>query len=119
MTPQNKTRFKAVNLEDGMPAVPAAMARLEDALRAARREKCVALKIIHGYGSSGVGGTLRQRLQAELAQRVAGGEIRAFIAGEDWRVSNQDAWNLVNACPELRKDADLGRGNRGISIVVL
>jgi hypothetical protein len=116
---QAKLCMKTVNLEAGMPTVPAALARLEDVLRAARKEQCAALKIIHGYGSSGAGGALRQKLQAELAQRALRGEVRAFIAGEDWRISNQDSWELLNACPELRKDPDLGRGNKGISVVVL
>jgi hypothetical protein len=116
---QAKLCMKTVNLEAGMPTVPAALARLEDVLRAARKEQCAALKIIHGYGSSGAGGALRQKLQAELAQRALRNEVRAFIAGEDWRISNQDSWELLNACPELRKDPDLGRGNKGISVVVL
>jgi hypothetical protein len=111
--------MKTLNLEIGMPTVPAALARLEDALRTARNEQWVALKIIHGYGSSGAGGALRQRLQAELAQRALRGEVRAFIAGEDWRISYPDAWALLNACPELRRDPDLGRGNKGISLIVL
>jgi|SRR5581483_5632772 len=101
-----------------MPSVPAALSRLEDALRGARKQRRAALKIIHGYGSSGVGGELRSALQADLSQRVARGEVRAFIAGEDWRISHQESWELLNACPELRRDPDLGRGNKGISIVV-
>jgi hypothetical protein len=111
--------MKTVNLETGMPTVPAALARLEEALRGARKEQFAVLKIIHGYGSSGAGGALRQSLQAELAQQAHRGEVRAFIAGEDWRISHQEAWELLSACPELRKDLDLGRGNKGISLVVL
>ena len=52
-------------------------------------------------------------------QRVRAGGIRAFIAGEDWRISNEQAWALLQRCPELKSDSDLGRGNKGISIVVL
>jgi hypothetical protein len=52
-------------------------------------------------------------------QRARAGQIRAFIAGEDWRISDEQSWALLQACPELKQDSDLGRGNKGISIVVL
>jgi len=102
-----------------MPTVPLALSLLNDALRMARNERCVAVKVIHGYGSSGEGGAIRTAMQAELMQRARAGEIRAFIAGEDWRISDERSWALLQSCPELKQDSDLGRGNKGISIVVL
>jgi hypothetical protein len=108
-----------VNLEQGMPTVPLALSQLGDALLVARADGFAAIKIIHGYGSSGQGGAIRIALQAELMQRAHAGEIRAFIAGEDWRISDERSWALLQKCPELKQDSDLGRGNRGISIVVL
>jgi hypothetical protein len=122
MTRRQKTpnrALKLVNLESGMPTVPLALSRLNDALRIARNEHWAAMKIIHGYGSSGEGGAIRTAMQAELMQRARAGEIRAFIAGEDWRISNEMAWALLQRCPELKQDSDLGRANKGISIVVL
>jgi hypothetical protein len=114
-----RSALKVVNLEQGMPTVPLALSLLGDALRTARAEKFAAIKIIHGYGSSGQGGAIRIALQAELMQRVRTGEIRAFIAGEDWRISDERSWALLQKCPELKPDTDLGRANKGISIVIL
>ena len=111
--------LKLVNLELNRPTVPTALALLEDALRVARQEGFVAVKLIHGYGSSGVGGDIRIAAQKVLAQRAGAKEIHAFIAGEDWRISNEASWELLKRCPELKQDSDLGRANRGISIVVL
>ncbi len=111
--------MKVVNLEQGKPTVPLALSLLNDALRIARDERYAAVKIIHGYGSSGEGGAIRTAMQAELAQRARAGEIRAFISGEEWRISDERSWALLQACAELKKDSDLGRGNKGISIVVL
>ncbi|MBZ5628422.1 MAG: Smr/MutS family protein [Acidobacteriia bacterium] len=116
---RRKSALKVVNLERGMPTVPLALSLLNDALRMARDEGYAAVKIIHGYGSSGEGGAIRTAMQAELMQRVRAGEIRAFVAGEDWRISDERAWALLQAHPELKQDSDLGRGNKGISIVVL
>jgi DNA-nicking Smr family endonuclease len=111
--------MKVVNLELGMPTVPLALSLLSDALRMARVEGYSVVKIIHGYGSSGEGGAIRTAVQAELMQRVSTGEIGAFIAGEEWRISDERAWALLRSRPELKQDSDLGRGNNGISMVVL
>jgi hypothetical protein len=108
-----------VNLELDRPTVPVALSLLEDAVRIARKGGFVGIKFIHGYGSSGVGGDIRIAAQKVLAQKSQSGEVRAFIAGEDWRISNEASWELLKRCPELKQDSDLGRGNRGISIVVL
>jgi hypothetical protein len=116
---RRKSALKVVNLEQGMPTVPLALSLLGDALRVARADGFVAIKIIHGYGSSGQGGAIRTALQAELMQRARAGEIRVFIAGEDWRISDERSWALLQKCPELKQDSDLGRGNKGISVVVL
>ena len=116
---RRKSALKIVNLEQDMPTVPLALSWMQDALRAARAEGHAAVKIIHGYGSSGKGGSIRMAAQAELMQRVRAGELRAFIAGEDWRISDERSWALLQSRPELKQDNDLGRGNKGISIVVL
>ena len=121
MKPPRHSRFpiKLVNLEEGMPTGNEALLRLDHELHQARREGVALLKVIHGYGSSGVGGELRIAIQQSLGERLRAGQIRAFIAGEDWRVSDPRSWDLLQRRPELKRDKDLGRGNRGISIVVL
>ncbi len=111
--------MKVVNLEQGRPDVPLALSLLADALRIARRGGYAAVKLIHGYGSTGKGGEIRIAVQRTLVQQAAAGEIRAFIAGEDWRISDEATWGLLQAHPELKNDSDLGRVNLGISVVVL
>lgn len=114
-----KSAIKIVNLELNRPTVPLALSLLEDALRIARDQGHSAVKLIHGYGSSGVGGDIRIAVQKTLARKVDDKQIRAFVPGEDWRISNEDTWALLKRCPELKQDSDLGRSNRGITIVVL
>jgi hypothetical protein len=111
--------IKIVNLEDGMPQVEEARLRMQRELQLARQQRYAAVKLIHGYGSSGVGGSLRIELQKEL-QRLAGvGVVRSFVAGEDWRISDEKTWELLKRYPEWKKDSDLGKANKGISIVLL
>jgi Smr domain len=112
-------RTGIVNLKEGWPTSPQALARLTTELQRARQDGVGLLKIIHGYGSSGEGGVIREAVQAELVRLEKEGRIGAFIAGEDWRISNEATWAVVSKHRELKKDRDLGRGNRGISVVVL
>lgn len=111
--------MKVVNLEDGMPQVEQARLRMQHELHAARAQGYTAVKLIHGYGSSGVGGALRTELQKELRSFVSSGTVHACIAGEDWRISDELTWRLLQQFPEWKRDADLGKINRGITIVML
>ncbi len=111
--------MKTINLEEGRPSAPSASSRLLDELRRARQQCYTAVKVIHGYGSHGVGGDLRIVIQGVLARMAQGGEIQAFVAGEDWRISDEVTWRLIQRHRELKRDPDLGKGNKGISIVVL
>src|SRR5947209_12744132 len=104
-------KIKTVNLEEGMPTVEQAGLRMHHELHKARAEGCTAVKLIHGYGSSGAGGVLRVELQKELRKAVAQGEIKALIAGEDWRISDETTWALLKRFPEWKGDSDLGRRN--------
>ncbi len=111
--------IKVINLEEGMPSVEQARLRMEHAVQVARQSGYRAVKLIHGYGSSGAGGALRVELQKQLRLAVQNGVIRALIAGEDWRISDETTWALLKRFPEWKQDSDLGRNNQGISIVVL
>ena len=77
------------------------------------------LKIIHGYGSTGAGGDIRIAAQKRLYELAEAGQIRGFIFGENWAKSDEATWRLLQAHPELKSDPDLGRGNQGITVVVI
>jgi hypothetical protein len=111
--------IRTVNLEDGMPTLAQARARLTSELQSARQSGVAILKLIHGYGSTGVGGELRVALQATLRQMAERREIRDCIYGENWRKSDERAWELVKQLPKLKDDRDFGRNNKGITIVWL
>ncbi len=102
-----------------MPSVPEALQLLERELSRARKEGCIVLKLIHGYGSSGAGGDIRIAAQKRLTEMASRGEIRLCIFGESWAKSDEQAWALLKARTELKQDTDLGKRNLGITIVVL
>jgi hypothetical protein len=99
--------------------VQEALQRLERELALARKEGLGLLKIIHGYGSTGVGGDIRIAVQVRLREMVEDGRIRGCIFGEEWGKSYEEVWLLLRAKPELKSDADLGKRNQGITVVVM
>lgn len=66
-----------------------------------------------------MGGDIRIAVQKRLREIADAGQIRGCIFGEDWSKSDETAWKLLRMHPELKNDPDLGRGNRGMTVVVL
>jgi hypothetical protein len=116
---QKAIRIKTINVKSDLPSVNEALQRLEREIALARQDKSVVIKIIHGYGSSGVGGDIRIAVQKRLHELAEGGHIRSCIFGEDWAKGDEATWKLLQERPELKNDPHLGRRNQGISIVVL
>ncbi|MDD3194083.1 MAG: hypothetical protein PHE47_09640 [Oscillospiraceae bacterium] len=110
---------QVVNLEAGMPTVDMARIHLNMALRSAKANRTKALKLIHGYGSSGKGGAIRADVLAQLAQKKRMGQIQEFVRGEDFSPFDSGARVIVAACPSLTRDADYSRANHGITMVLL
>jgi hypothetical protein len=108
-----------VNLEMGLPTVEEARRVLKAELERCRSRKVAAIKIIHGYGSSGAGGALRQGIRKSLISRRKEGSVRAVVFGENWNIFDSVAQSMLERCPELSKDRDLCNYNPGISVVLL
>lgn len=102
-----------------MPSVPEALQRLEREITLTRQQNHSLVKIVHGYGSSGVGGDIRIAVQKRLRELVGSGQIRGCIFGENWSKSDEATWRLLQTQPTLKSDSDLGRRNQGITIVLL
>jgi hypothetical protein len=102
-----------------MPSVQEALQRLDREIAIARAGKIALLKIVHGYGSTGAGGDIRIAVQKRLHALAEAGQIHACIFGENWSKTDDATWRLMQSQSELKSDPDLGRRNRGITVVVL
>jgi hypothetical protein len=111
--------IRTFNVEAGRPILDEARRLVMAQIKQAKREGVRVLKVIHGYGSSGKGGTLCIGLRKSFRLRKKEGVIKDFIAGEDFSIFNQTALDLLEAVPELRADPDLGATNEGITILWL
>lgn len=112
-------KLTVINLEQGMPYVDEALRRMNAGLRSARAGGAQAVKLIHGYGSSGTGGKIRTAVATELAAKKRAGEIRGYVPGEEFTPFSDSCRRALDLLPELQKDKDYLRCNPGITIVVL
>lgn len=111
--------IKTVNIEEGMPTADQAIRRLTYELATAKRLNIPGLKIIHGYGSSGVGGRLRTELRRYLARQKSMGKVRLVIEGERLSIFDADTRSAFDICGDLRGDRDIERHNNGITVIIL
>ena len=111
--------LETLNIKDTMPSAEAAWAHCQGAIEGARVRGIRLLKVVHGYGSSGVGGKIRRRVRAGAASLFGSGKLKAVVFGEDWGPFSATARGWVDADPALRNDADYGKGNEGITLIQL
>jgi len=111
--------IREILLEAGRPTVAEARRRLAGELDLARRRGDLVLKVIHGYGSTGVGGALRDAVRSSLRRRAKEGRIRAFLAAEKIESHGEACRLLLDACPRLARDRDFIDHNDGVRFVLL
>lgn len=111
--------LRTINLEAGCPSLDEARRRLLTEFEAARQQRVRIIKIIHGYGSSGSGGTLCVGIRKSLRLRVKERKVALFIPGERFSSDAVETRDLLQRHPSLRGDRDLNRANPGITIVEL
>lgn len=115
--PQNN--IPSINLEAGMPIVEEAIRRMNMGIQEYCCSGVRVVKLIHGYGSTGKGGKIRTGVRNELAGMKRRKQIREFIAGEDFGPFDASTRLLVEQNRNVGMDPDYGRGNHGITIVVI
>lgn len=110
---------RVVNLEKGLPTVAEALRRLETELESSRRLGYRVVTLIHGYGSSGRGGVIREEVRRQLQYYRHKGRINDVIAGENFYSRTGAGRQLLRRFPALATHGDLNRNNPGITLVVL
>lgn len=115
--PKRRERVIRSNLEAGLPTVEQALERLERDLREARACGAKLVRIIHGYGSSGRGGKIRDAVRRELGRKLARGEVRAVVPGENYSPTTNVGRDLLSRFRELNPTERSDSANPGLTIV--
>lgn len=109
--------FRVINLERGMPVVRDALKRLALELETASRAGCKALVLIHGYGSSGKGGAIKDAVRRQLQFSIDRKILNEVVPGEECGKRSGHSRQLVKRFPFL--DEFVQRPNPGITLVVI
>ena len=111
-----QTKVTELNLEYGFPTVEAALQKMKNALSTYKGQGYKAVLIIHGYGSTGVGGGIKIAVAKTLRENSMCGIVRAFCSGEDWLNKKRE---ILDLCKGLEGYERKILGNNGITVVVL
>ena len=112
-------RIVTINLKADLPVVAEALRRLNVQLQAAQSKGSNLVRVIHGYGSGGTGGKIKEAARRRLRRLKRDGRIRRMIAGEDYPGSGSEGRSLLKTYPRLKKSLRTDAGNRGITFVEL
>ncbi|MCM8537783.1 MAG: Smr/MutS family protein [Lentisphaeraceae bacterium] len=115
---RKKRSIKSVNIKDDLPLVDEALSRLEREIASARRSGYKALKVIHGYGSSGRGGAIKQEVHRVIRRMYLNDDVHDWIPGEDFSAEYSETLETLKHHSYLESDEDFRNNNRGISIII-
>lgn len=108
-----------LNIKDGFPPSDVAVANMEIEIEAMTKTQTKVIKLIHGYGSHGVGGEIKKLAHSRLAHLKKQNKILDFIPGEKFGESVKHSEYIMTNFPELILDADLKNYNSGITLIFL
>lgn len=110
--------YKTYNVKADNPTVELALANIEIEIERCKSEGVLVLKIIHGYGSHGVGGEIKRNLLRWLELKKRQGFIKNYVKGEEWPTSSK-AEKIKQYCPDVLGDMELYNINPGFTLVVI
>ena len=105
-----------INLEYGNPTVDSALQSMVNQLSTQMRRGCKAAILIHGYGSSGTGGSIRAAVRVKLADSSLKGIVRTFVTGESFMGRRKELYGLCGSLANFERRI---AGNEGITVVIL
>ena len=113
------SKVKKIDIKEGMPPVDIAIYELEKEIKLAKLEGIKVLKVVHGYGSHGKGGSIKKAVRQFVKVQKRLGLISDYVAGEGWSSSKVKPMGLLEDAPELLLNLDGERFNLGVTIIIL
>ena len=108
--------IKTINLKE-VASVEACGPIIDLEIEQAKKEGVSVIKIIHGYGSHGVGGDMLKETRKHLTYLKRRKVIKKFFVGGQWSLFNVEVTDLLKRCKEFTGDIDLNSCNPGITVI--
>lgn len=108
-----------IDIKSERQTVREAIAQFLTELEAYQKGGFKVMKVIHGYGSHGVGGAIRTELMKILRDLKNRKKIVDYIPGNEWPSAKQAKKMAINYCPDLLADSEMSFVNSGVTIVIM
>ena len=107
-----------INIKGDNQTVSEAIAQFLIEIEALKKGGYKVLKVIHGYGSHGVGGDIKREFLKQCESLKRRHIIEDYINCENWANKSVVKKIAINYCPDLIADRDLTFVNPGCTIVI-
>lgn len=109
-----------LNLEEKLPTVDQALEKFDHTLSELSGTAVKVVKVIHGYGSGGKGGRIKEAIRQELIYQRLTHIIHSYYAGEDLQPGKEAYQELNKQNPTIKNILTKDMlGNPGITLVIL
>jgi hypothetical protein len=109
-----------LNIKEGGPTVDEALDLLTERIRTLHELGIKNIVLIHGYGSSGVGGRIRWAIRDALDNNRYADRVEEYFFGETVPYGSYDYHQLVRRRPGLERHSKSFRAdNPGMTILLL
>lgn len=108
--------MKTFDIKSSMLPLKEALEELQTVLKLTANEKII--KIIHGYGSTGVGGKIKKGVHQRLKELKSTHKIASFIPGEAFDSMLGFDEEIRKYRDLLRQDSDYLKANPGITYII-
>ena len=111
--------IRVVNIKEDNPNSDYAMYLLDQEINYSKAVGNRVIVVIHGYGSHGCGGVIKQKLKLYLPELKKKKVIEDYVFGENWGEFNETRQRICKICPEAILHENLTSINSGVSVVLL
>ena len=108
-----------IDIKSEKQSVAEAIAQFEIEAEAYKKGGFKVMKVIHGYGSHGVGGAIRTEFLKKCEQLKRQKKLYDYIPGDKWLTKSIAKTMAINYCADLLADKELHFVNPGCTIVLL
>jgi len=111
--------IRVVNIKEDNPNSDYALYLLDQEIKYSKAVGNRVIIVIHGYGSHGQGGVIKQRLKEYLPELKKKKIIEDYVLGENWGELNETRQKICRISPEAILNENLSSINSGVSVVLL
>lgn len=112
--------IKEINIKEDYPPVDVAVALVEQEIEVNKEFGDSIIKIIHGYGSHGVGGAIRLGVRERLKELKSQHKIVDYICGERFTSVTVENMKIADKHKaQLYVDYNINSFNSGITIIII